>query len=304
MAFSEIYTRQVTLLIRVLPFVAEEPCFALKGGTAINLFIRDMPRLSVDIDLAYLPLASHEDSLRDIDSAMSRIAARIRSGLRGAKVNETMLKENGAVYKLVVSLNGVQILIEVTPVLRGCVFDGELKGVSAQVEEAYGFAEINTLSFADLYGGKIVAALDRQHPRDLFDIHELLANEGVNEKLREAFLVYLISHHRPMHEVLAPRLKDIGEEFERGFEGMTRDAVELSVLLDTRIQLISEVIGRMPPDHRNFLISFERGEPDWSLLNVEGVDKLPAVLWRMQNLSRLDSTRRNQLVVSLEAALS
>jgi len=304
MAFSEIYTRQVALLIRVLPFIAEEPCFALKGGTAINLFIRDMPRLSVDIDLAYLPLASHDESLHDIDSAMKRIAARIRNSLRGAKVNETKLKEDGAVYKLVVSLNGVQVLIEVTPVLRGCVFDGELKGVSAQVEEAYGFAEINTLSFADLYGGKIVAALDRQHPRDLFDIHQLLANEGVDERLREAFIVYLISHNRPMHEVLAPRMKDLGDEFERGFEGMTRDAIELSVLLDARTRLISEVIGRMPPNHRSFLISFERGEPNWSLLNVKGVDKLPAVLWRMQNLSRLDSARRNQLVASLEAALS
>ena len=160
MAFSEIYTSQVALLVRALPFVAEEPCFALKGGTAINLFIRDMPRLSVDIDLAYLPLASYDESLLDIDSAMKRIAARIRTGLGGAKVNESTLKGNGAVNKLVVSLNGVQILVEVTPVLRGCVFDSELRGVTPQVEEAYGFTEINTLSFADLYGGKIVAALN------------------------------------------------------------------------------------------------------------------------------------------------
>jgi hypothetical protein len=43
-------------LIRVLPSIAEEACFALKGGTAINLFVRDMPRLSVDIDLTYLPV--------------------------------------------------------------------------------------------------------------------------------------------------------------------------------------------------------------------------------------------------------
>jgi predicted nucleotidyltransferase component of viral defense system len=304
MAFGEIYTRQVSLLIRALPFVAEEPCFALKGGTAINLFIRDMPRLSVDIDLAYIPIAPHAESLQDIDSAMRRIAARIRNGLRGAKVNETILKEDGAVYKLVVSLNGVQILIEVTPVLRGCVFDGELRGVSAQVEEAYGFAEINTLSFADLYGGKIVAALDRQHPRDLFDIRELFANEGVDDRLREAFIAYLISHNRPMHEVLASKQKDIRDEFERGFKGMTRDEVDLSALLEARAQMTNEVVGQMLPDHRGFLISFERGVPDWSLLNVEGVDKLPAVQWRMQNLSRLSADRRNQLLAGLEAVLS
>jgi predicted nucleotidyltransferase component of viral defense system len=51
LAFSEVYRKQVELLIRILPFIAEEDCFALKGGTAINLFIRNMPRLSVDIDL-------------------------------------------------------------------------------------------------------------------------------------------------------------------------------------------------------------------------------------------------------------
>jgi predicted nucleotidyltransferase component of viral defense system len=304
MAFGEIYTRQVSLLIRALPFVAEEQCFALKGGTAINLFIRDMPRLSVDIDLAYIPIAPRDESLQEIDSAMKRIAVRVRAGLRGAKVNETTLEKEGAVYKLVVTLDGVQIIVEVTPVLRGCVFDPELRGVSAKVEQAYGFAEISTLSFADLYGGKIVAALDRQHPRDLFDIRELFANEGVDDRLREAFIVYLISHNRPMHEVLATKQKDVRDEFERGFKGMTREEVGLSVLIDARTQMTNEVVGQMPPDRRRFLISFERGVPDWSLLNAEAVDKLPAVQWRMQNLSRLSADRRNQLVAALEAVLS
>ena len=55
MAFSDLYRRQVELLVRTIPPVAQEACFALKGGTAINLFIRNMPRLSVDIDLTYLP---------------------------------------------------------------------------------------------------------------------------------------------------------------------------------------------------------------------------------------------------------
>ena len=74
MAVSEAYRRQVTLLVRVLPFVAAETCFALKGGTAINLFVRNMPRVSVDIDLTYLPVADRGTSLRAIDAAMKRIA--------------------------------------------------------------------------------------------------------------------------------------------------------------------------------------------------------------------------------------
>ena len=78
MPFSDLYRRQVALLLRVLPFVAEEKNFALKGGTAINLFIRDMPRLSVDIDLTYLPVQERAASLAGIDTALRRISARVR----------------------------------------------------------------------------------------------------------------------------------------------------------------------------------------------------------------------------------
>jgi predicted nucleotidyltransferase component of viral defense system len=85
MAFRDIYERQVRLLLRVIPLVAEETCFALKGGTAINLFVRNMPRLSVDIDLTYLPVAPRHESLTDINAAMLRIAARISKVLTERK---------------------------------------------------------------------------------------------------------------------------------------------------------------------------------------------------------------------------
>ena len=73
MPVDERFRRQVALLVRTLPVVAEETCFALKGGTAINLFVRDLPRLSVDIDLTYLPVTSREASLADIGAALGRI---------------------------------------------------------------------------------------------------------------------------------------------------------------------------------------------------------------------------------------
>ena len=222
MPFRDLYRRQVALLIRILPLVAEEESFALKGGTAINLFVRDMPRLSVDIDLTYVPVAARADSLAAIDAALRQIAERARSTLSDAQVLETPLQREAAVTKLLVHLQGVQIKIEVTPVLRGCVYEPELRSVSPSVEDAFGFAEIRVVSFADLYGGKIVAALDRQHPRDLFDVRDLLTNEGIDDALRRAFIVYLLSHGRPMHEVLAPTRKDISIEFERGFQGMGR----------------------------------------------------------------------------------
>jgi predicted nucleotidyltransferase component of viral defense system len=187
MPASEQYRRQAALLIRVLPFVSEETCFALKGGTAINLFVRNMPRLSVDIDLTYLAVADRKTSLAEIDAAMRRIAELMQKGIPGARVTSSKLKEAGIMSKHFVELDGVQIKIEVTPVLRGCVYEPDTRSVSEAVEAAFGFAEIQVVSFADLYGSKLVAALDRQHPRDLFDVRDLLSRTKVQRRVEESF---------------------------------------------------------------------------------------------------------------------
>jgi predicted nucleotidyltransferase component of viral defense system len=302
MPFAETYRRQAALLIRVLPFVAQEKCFALKGGTAINLFIRNMPRLSVDIDLTYLPVDARPSSLAAIDVAMKRIATRVRKAIDGAQVTETRFEST--VTKLQVRADNVQIKVEVTPVMRGCVFEAEMRSVAALVEDTFGFAEMQLVSFADLYAGKAVAALDRQHPRDLFDVRDLLANEGIDDALRRAFIVYMLSHDRPMFEVLAPRRRDISEEFMRGFNGMTDKPVSIEELVAAREMLIKNIVGRMPKDHRQFLIFFEKGEPDWSLLELQGVPELPAVKWRQLNLNKLPREKRAILVGQLEKTLS
>ena len=303
MAFADAYRNQVVLLIRTLPSVAAEECFAMKGGTAINFFIRDLPRLSVDIDLTYLPVQDRPTSLAAINAAMLRIADRVVKAVRGVRVIPSRSNEN-VITKLGVSSDGGRIKIEVTPVLRGCVFEAEMRPVSPNVQDEFGFADMRIVSFPDLYAGKIVAALDRQHPRDLFDVRNLLANEGIDEALRRAFLVYLISHDRPMAEVLAVRRKDVKVEFERGFVGMTRQPVELDELLAAREALVAEIVGAMPDAHRKFLLAFERGQPDWSGLGLEAVADLPAVRWRQQNLDGLSATKRGALVAQLETILT
>jgi predicted nucleotidyltransferase component of viral defense system len=224
MPVAERYRRQAALLIQVMPFVAMENEFALKGGTAINLFLRDMPRISVDLDLTYLPVADRERSLKAISAGMKRIAEAITAGIRGARVDASRPKGEICVTRLDVRADNAQVKIEVTPVLRGCVYQPAVKHVSAKVEEQFGYAEMQVVNPADLFAGKIVAALDRQHPRDLFDVRDLLANEGINDTLRKAFIVYLLSHNRPMAEVLAPQRLDISAEYKRGFDGMVRRA--------------------------------------------------------------------------------
>jgi predicted nucleotidyltransferase component of viral defense system len=261
MAVNEAYRDQVALLMRIIPLMAEEEVFALKGGTAINLFVRDVPRLSVDIDLTYLPVANRSDSLAGIDAAMKRIEARILKNIDKARVNRSLVE--GHVVKLLVQVFRTLVKIELSPVLRGTAYEPELRTVSPAVEEAFGFAEIRVVSLADLYAGKLVAALDRQHPRDLFDVRELLANEGITDEVREAFILYLISHSRPMHEVLARTRKDLEAEYRMGFEGMTADAVPIDDLIATQGTMFEVLLDQMPEHHREFLIGFEEGRPDW-----------------------------------------
>ncbi|MBO9462466.1 nucleotidyl transferase AbiEii/AbiGii toxin family protein [Labrenzia sp. R5_0] len=301
MPFRDQYQGQVRLLMRLLPIVAREDCFALKGGTAINLFIRNLPRLSVDIDLMYLQIHDRPKALAEIDAAMKRIKAAALSELPGARVTENI--SEGAILRLLVMADRTQVKVEVSPVLRGVVKEPQVIPVSEAVEEAFGFAETNVVSFEDLYAGKLVAALDRQHPRDLFDVRDLLANEGLTDELREAFIVYLLSHNRPMGEVLSGRVKDLASDYRNGFEGMTEEDVAIEELIKTQQEMIGKLIGEMPDRHREFLIGFERGEPDWSLLNIAHVADLPAIRWRQHNLDKLNADQRAALVKLLEAAL-
>lgn len=303
MAAREPYRQQVSLLVQILPFVADEDCFALKGGTAINLFVRDLPRLSVDIDLTYVPIEDRSSSLDAISDALLRIADRVSSNVPRIQVHTGQAAGANTVTKLNVRSPGAQVKVEVTPVLRGCVYEPEIQGVSARVEHEFGFAEMRLLRFPELYAGKIVAALDRQHPRDLFDVRDLLANEGIDDELRRAFIVYLLSHNRPMSEVLAPTRKDISQEFERGFLAMTELPVTLNELLDAREQIIEDIVGNMPLLHKEFLVSFEAREPDWSLLGVPNVEQLPAVRWRMENLASLTSEHHAALLDGLRKVL-
>jgi hypothetical protein len=301
---SEIFEAQVALLVRVLPHVATETCFALKGGTAINLFVRDLPRLSVDIDLVYLLIEDRETSLIGIRSALSRIAQKIRKAIPDSIVTDSA---NAGGTLVLVRLRNAQIKIEVTPVLRGAVHPTELRTVRPIVEQQFGFAEIQVVSFADLYAGKLVAALDRQHPRDLFDVQHLLANEGIDKTLYQTFLAYILSHNRPAHELLQPRLKDIRQAFEREFVGMTVSDASLNMLLETREHLVAEIRSRLDDTSKLFLRSFHTLRPDWDFINSPNVRNLPAIRWKLMNLERLQTENPEKyqaMLQELDAALS
>ncbi len=301
---SNVYHRQVQLLLEVLPYIGNESCFALKGGTAINMFTRDMPRLSVDIDLMYLPVADRSSSLKHIAASLENIAQEIEKSLRASKVYRLEQRGDGTLSKLQVERGGVRIKIETSPVMRGTVKEAAPKIVSPKVEEAFGFAETLVVHHDDLYAGKICAALDRQHPRDFFDVRGLLDNEGISDTLMDVFIVYLIGSSQPISKLLRPNLIDISRTFEEQFVGMTIEPVALKLLEETREELIEILHQNLTQKHKEFLLGFKKGDPDWSLLPFKDIDKLPSVKWKMLNLKKMDKTKRARAIEKLERSLS
>jgi predicted nucleotidyltransferase component of viral defense system len=297
-----IYFKQVQLLLRTIPLIATEACFALKGGTAINLFVRDIPRLSVDIDLVYLPMDERITALGKIRAALSRISALITQRIPGTRVQNT--HEQSDALRLIVVLQDVRIKIELSPVIRGAVFPERIMSVSKKVEEQIGYAEIAVVSLPDLYAGKICAALDRQHPRDLFDVKFLLENEGFTDDFRKTFLVYLVSHQRPMAELLQPNRKDITKMYEDEFVRMTQLEVTIRELEEVRERLITEIHTGLTADEKKFLLSFKSKLPEWRLLglqNSEEISNLPSVRWKMSNLEQMPVNKHQDAFKKLQA---
>ena len=301
---NNIYSKQVQLLVRVLPLVDTEKCFALKGGTAINLFYRALPRLSVDIDLLYIPMDDRETALINIRAALSRISKLIVQTIPGSKVQDA--HEQSEALRLIVSQGEVRIKVELSPVIRGTVFPEERMEVSEEVEREFGYVEMQVASLPDLYAGKLCAALDRQHPRDLFDVKFLLENEGLTDNLRKTFLIFLISHQRPMSELLVPNRKDITEIYKTEFMQMAQVDIPLEQLEEARENLIEQINSQMTENEKKFLLSFKNKTPDWSLMemdNIEVIANLPSVRWKMINLEQMPLQKHKEACEKLQQVL-
>ncbi|MGH9341027.1 MAG: nucleotidyl transferase AbiEii/AbiGii toxin family protein [Acidobacteriota bacterium] len=289
-------------MLRAMPHVAAEDCFALKGGTAINFFVRDMPRLSVDIDLTYLPIEPREESLTKIGQALDRIKSGISKAVAGVTIREG--RYEGRTSKLFVRAADGEVKIEPNFVIRGALHPTVERNLCPAAKGRFEVdVRIRTLSVADLYGGKLCAALDRQHPRDLFDVKVLLENEGITPQIRKSFIVHFISHDRPMHEVIDPTRKDVQAEFAADFQGMQAVPVEYQALLDARERLIERIHADLTTDEKNFLVSVKEGKPDWPLLGLDGVERMPAVQWKLKNIAKMGGPKQKDQVEKLKRKL-
>lgn len=299
------YYKQVSLLIRCLPLVSKEDCFALKGGTAINLFVQDFPRLSVDIDLAYLPFEPRQEALENIRNRLRLIAQRIESTLG---LSAALQDNNPDEMRIIVSTekgpSAAQIKIEVSPVARGTLFEPSQLDVVSQVEDEFGFATINVVSIPDLYGGKLCAALDRQHPRDLFDVAMLLNSNGIDRLTFDGFLAYLLSHNRPISEIMNPRWKDISALVEKEFAGMTFQEFSLDELNQVPSKMLGALKGHFTQKNYDFLASFKSGDPNWELAPSDNLHRLPAVQWKLLNIKKMPPKKREASLTILEGVMS
>lgn len=274
------YRKQVQLLLNILPFVAQEECFALHGGTAINLFIRNMPRLSVDIDLTYLTIENRQATLQHIDNALKRIKTRIK-----AARPDTQILYKPQIAKLMIRANNHEIKLEVNLVARGTIETPQKMMLCNSAQQMYETSSvIQIVRLGQLYGGKICAALDRQHPRDLFDVKLLMDNEGFTDDIKTGFLLSLCSSDRPIHEIISPHLLDQRLAMKNQFTGMSNVAFTYDDFEKTRHKLINDIKRTLNKNDKTFLLGFNNAQPDWTLCNFE---HFPAVQWKLQNLKKL-----------------
>lgn len=280
------YLNTVRLLLDIAPAVFASPYFAMKGGTALNLFVQDLPRLSVDIDVVFVDhVPLRDDALGLIGKELVDAKARIEAFGYAVDVRPN---KTGDEVRMFVTGPEAEVKVEVNFVFRGTVLPIVRRGLAQASEEFFGMAvEVPMLDTPELYGGKLVAALDRQHPRDIFDVQCMLDKFGLQPLFLDCFVAYLAGHNRPVHEVLVPTLKPLQHMFENEFEGMTREPVTLAELEATRTHFFHELPRALTANHRQFLLSLVQAKPDFELMPQPNLKDLPAIRWKLQNLEKL-----------------
>ena len=274
--YNYFYKNQFSLLLKVLPCLKEIDDFVLKGGTAINLFYRDLPRISVDIDLTYTKILSRDETIKKMNDGLEKLAERITKRVPTAKIQKRYAQNNEYILKLNVIGENSIIKIEPNFVLRGTIHPPEYLTVSNRVTEEFG---------------------------EYIDVKLLLETEGISDILRKTFIVYLACCVRPIHEILNPTHLDISSLYTNQFQDMPTAHISLDELINTRENLIKKLQNELTEVERNFLYSIKQGAPDYSWLPFENLDQLPALRWKILNINKMDKKKHNMMLEKLKKIL-
>jgi predicted nucleotidyltransferase component of viral defense system len=277
------YLNQVSFLLRILPEIERFPNIALHGGTAINLFHHDMPRLSVDIDLTYIPFSQREKDLESIRKILKNLGLRLLKTIPEIKLHSHTNAEED--FKLICRLGNSQIKVEVNTINRGLISEPEIRPLCSTVQTTFKtFMEMRLVPVSQLFGGKIVAALDRQHPRDLFDTKKLLDRNGMNNEIMAGFLFCLLSSKRPIHEILQPVFIDQKNVIDNQFKGMANEPFTYEMFESERKRLLEIIFNKMTLRQKNMILSLVKCEPEWLYGDWS---HFPGIKWKIDNLKTL-----------------
>lgn len=301
------FNKQLNLVVQSLPLVNWEK-FSLKGGSAINLFYRPLSRISVDIDLTYRKITNRAESIRDISNELKILSDKINNS-DFAKSEVTHFNFDKSINnKIVISSDIANIIVEPNFTIRGSVYGDSFIPMNQGAAELLGLEKdikATVMSFEDVYAGKICAALDRQHPRDLYDARLLLATEGISEKTKDAFLIYVSFNNRTISELLNPNRIDQSSLFNNMFSTTTTSDFSYADFEATREKLIKTVHEIITEKDIGFLTSFSNGNPQWELLSknidVERIKSLPSIQWKLLNIAKMDPAKKSREVANIQA---
>jgi len=276
---NKLYKEQVRLLLRILPVIYREEDFAVHGGTAINLFIKELPRYSVDVDLTYIPLGQRDESLAEIEKKLDAISQQLQRAVPNINIRPVP-------NKLLCTLGRSTVKIEVNGIKRGIIGPTIEMPLCNKAQAEFGmYCKARIVPVEQLYGGKIAAALSRQHPRDLFDYNYMEPDKIDN--LKRGFMFALLGSDKPFIESLAPHAINQQEALENQFRGMTDIPFTYENYESARKNLITFINSMLSEEDKAFLVSFEEGDPQWEKSPYSDFRDFPSVQWKLLNVNKL-----------------
>ena len=245
------YKKQVALLLRILPLVYKITDFAVHGGTAINLFHQNMPRYSVDIDLTYISIEPRTASLEKINQHLGKLKTSIERAIPGIHV-----EHKSEVWKLLCTHDGATVKIEVNGTKRGILGEVKIMELCPKAKEEFqASCKARIVPYSQLYGGKITAALSRQHPRDMFDCKYM--KDQTLEDVKDGLILCLLGSDKPIVESLSPNSINQEEALENQFKGMSDIPFTYTDYEQARESIIKKVNDCLTNTDKDFLVSFE-----------------------------------------------
>ena len=273
---------QMQLLVDLMPYVSED--FAPKGGTAINMFCRDLPRYSVDMDLVYLPRTDRLTAVRSMRGLLEQMRRAAQNGLRGVTTSQVRGGKDATAGLLWVEVRRGEVSVKIeTPVsARQTLHAPSILNAVPAAESEFGPARMKVVSFDEMYAGKVGASLGRRQLRDMFDIFHLLENEGLTEDLFRSFLAYAVADGRPPHMILSRAWHARKLPEQKRWQELMRTTLPMDRLLAANAELRQQCENRITPQVRQFLIDVHDGAADPGVIGIPEASTWPAFLWRMR----------------------